>query len=73
VANNLGFLKQCIARFALIEFIDRASDSCYLRIRSGSFDVCDADMFKGNLVDETLVEVVKLLAPDLLDPDLLNE
>jgi hypothetical protein len=67
VANNLGFLKQCIARFALIEFIDRASDSCYLRIRSGSFDVCDADMFKGNLADETLVEVVKLLAPNLLD------
>jgi len=73
VANNLGFLKQCIARFALIEFIDRASDSCYLRIRSGSFDVCDADMFKGNLADESLVEVVKLLAPNLLDPDLLNE
>ncbi|MCP4766665.1 MAG: hypothetical protein GY875_10365 [Gammaproteobacteria bacterium] len=66
VANNLGFLKQCIARFALIEFIDRASDSCYLRIRSGSFDICDADLFKGNLVDGTLVEVVKLLAPDLL-------
>jgi len=66
VANNLGFLKQCIARFALIEFIDRASDSCYLRIRSGSFDVCDADLFNGNLADETLVEVVKQLAPDLL-------
>jgi hypothetical protein len=66
VANNLGFLKQCIARFALIEFIDRVSDFCYLRIRSGSFEVCDADLFKGNLADHTLVEVVKLLAPDLL-------
>ncbi len=66
VANNLGFLKQCITRFALIEFIDRVSDTCYLRIRSGSFEICDADLFKRNLVDKTLVEVVKLLAPDLL-------
>jgi hypothetical protein len=66
VANNLGFLKQCIARFALIEFIDRASDNCYLRIRSGSFEICEADLFKRNLGDDTLVEVVKLLAPDLL-------
>ena len=73
VANNLGFLKQCIARFALIEFIDRASDRCYLRIRSGSFDVCDNDLFKGNLADETLVEVVKLLAPDLLNDQTLDD
>ena len=67
VAKNLGFFKQCITRFGLIEFIDRASDNCYLRIRSGSFDICDTDLFKRNLADETLVEVVRLLAPDLLD------
>jgi thymidylate kinase len=65
VANNLGFLRQCIARFALIEFIDRDRDSCYLRIRSGSFEVCDAGLFERHLSDETLVEVVRLLAPDL--------
>ena len=67
VEHNLGFLKQCISRFALIEFIDRASENCYLRIRSGSFEVCDDALFETNLSDETLVEVVRLLAPDLLD------
>ncbi len=41
VANNLGFLQQCIKRFALIEFIDRQTERCFLAIRGGSFDVCE--------------------------------
>jgi hypothetical protein len=66
VASNLGFLRQCINRFALIEFIDRQCDNCYLVIRGGSFEVLDTDLFQRNLADESLREVVTLLAPDLL-------
>jgi hypothetical protein len=65
VANNLGFLRQCINRFPLIEFIDRSSNSCYLVIRRGSFEICDADLFERKLADDNLREVIAQLAPDL--------
>jgi len=66
VENNLGFLRQCIAKFKLIEFVDVETDNCFLAIRSGSFELVDTELFKRNLVDETLREIVELLAPDLL-------
>ncbi|MCP4877017.1 MAG: hypothetical protein GY896_16280 [Gammaproteobacteria bacterium] len=66
VSRNLGFLKQCIARFKLIEFIDKDSDSSFLVIRSGSFEVSNTKLFRQNMVNETLREIITLLAPDLL-------
>ena len=66
VANNLGFLRQCISRFGVIEFMARDSDRCFLAIRNGSFEICDAEIFRQNLADESLREVISLLAPDLL-------
>ena len=66
VENNLGFLHQCISKFKLIEFVDIETDTGFLAMRSGSFDVVDNDLFRQNLADETLREVVALLAPDLL-------
>ena len=66
VENNLGFLRQCITKFKLIEFVDLTTDNCYLAIRSGSFEIVDTELFKQNLADETLCEIVGLLAPDLL-------
>ena len=66
VKNNLGFLRQCIAKFNLIEFVDIKTDTGFLAIRAGSFDVVDKDLFRQNLADETLREIVTLLAPDLL-------
>jgi hypothetical protein len=66
VANNLGFFKQCIKRFGLIEFIDRQSETCFLAIRSGSFEVCDATLLLQNLADNSLREMLVQLAPDLL-------
>ena len=66
VANNLGFFKQCIKRFALIEFIDRQSESCFLTIRRGSFDIIDAALFEQSLGDDSLREMLTQLAPDLL-------
>jgi hypothetical protein len=66
VANNLGFLRQCIAKFKLIEFVDKSTDTSFLTIRSGSFEVSNPEIFRQNLADETLHEIVELLAPDLL-------
>jgi hypothetical protein len=66
VENNLGFLRQCIAKFKLIEFVDVTTDNCFMAIRSGSFEVVDTELFKQNLADETLRDIVALLAPDLL-------
>ena len=66
VAKNLGFLRQCIARIKLIEFIDVESDSAYLAIRSGSFEVIDTALFDQNLADDSLRQIVEQLAPDLM-------
>ena len=66
VAKNLGFLRQCISRFKLIEFVDEKTDISYMTIRSGSFEISDPEIFRHNLADETLHEIVELLAPDLL-------
>ena len=66
VEKNLGFLRQCISKFKLIEFIDIKTDIGFLAIRSGSFDVVDDDLFRQNLAEETLRDIVTLLAPDLL-------
>ena len=64
--NNLGFLRQCIARIPLIELVDRADEVCYLKIQSGSFSVVDAERF-GLMLDQAgLREMVAELAPDLL-------
>jgi len=66
VAKNLGFLRQCIARIKLIEFVDIDSNQVFLSIRSGSFNVADATLLQQNLGDEILSEILSELAPDLL-------
>ena len=70
VANNLGFLRQCINRIASIEFIDRDSERGYLAIQRGSFEITDEALFRKQLADPQLRETLEILAPDLLDPDL---
>lgn len=66
VANNLGFLRQCIARIKLIEFVDIKTDTAFLSIRSGSFEVVDPGLFVKNVRDQTLRDIIEQLAPDLL-------
>ena len=65
VAKNLGFLRQCIARIKLIEFVDIESGRVFLSIRSGSFDITDPALLRKNLEDDTLSEILSELAPDL--------
>jgi len=66
VSKNLGFLRQCIAKINLIEFVDLETDKAFLAIRSGSFEVIDAKLLAQNLADDSLREIIEQLAPDLL-------
>ena len=66
VEKNLGFLRQCIERIEKIEFADAGSESSYLSIRSGKFEIVDQQLFKLKLSDATLREIMFELAPDLL-------
>ena len=66
VGNNLGFLRQCIARIELIEFVEERDERVYLQVRRGSFEVVDEDLLRRSLDDETLREILSALAPDLL-------
>lgn len=63
--NNLGFLRQCIARIPLIEFVDTETDRAFLRIQSGSFSLLDENLYRNNLHDHTLEAIIAELAPDL--------
>ncbi len=64
--NNLGFLRQCISRIPLIEFVDTDTGRPFLRIQSGSFSLLDENLYRKNLHDPTLGEIISELAPDLL-------
>ena len=66
VAKNLGFLRQCIARIRRIDFVDVDSERIYLAIVSGRFEVADEALFRQNLADDSLREILDVLAPDLL-------
>ena len=59
-------LRQCIQRISLIEFVDLDSDSNYLSIRSGKFEVVDESIFRHRLEDDSLRDIVAELAPELL-------
>ncbi len=63
--NNLGFLRQCITRIPLIEFVDSETGEAYLRIRSGSFGLLEQNLYRKNLRDPALGEIIAELAPDL--------
>ncbi len=64
--HNLGFLRQCISRIPLIEFVDADTDRAFMRIQSGSFGLLDENLYRKNLHDPTLGEIIAELAPDLL-------
>lgn len=66
VSGNLQFLRECIRRIDLIEFVDIETDSVYLNIRSGKFSTIDEGLLKTNLQDETMREAIEILAPQLL-------
>ncbi len=67
VEKNLGFLRQCIKRIEHIEFVDTDSETSYLSILSGRFEIVNLQLFQCKLRDNTLREIILQIAPQLLD------
>jgi hypothetical protein len=65
IENNLGLLRQCIKRIERIDFIDADSDSRYLSVRSGTFEIDDKQLFLRKMTDKTLHVIISELAPGL--------
>ena len=66
VENNLGFIRQCIAKINLIEFVDEQSQQTYVTIRAGSFEINEHGLFDQHLGDPAFHSIIATLAPDLL-------
>lgn len=66
VQNNMGFLKQCLARIPQINFVDEGSGRVYVQVKAGVFEVMDASRFATLLKDETLTQVFREVAPQIM-------
>ena len=65
VAENTGFLKECLRRIANIDFVDRASGLAYLRARQGEFHVLDAAVLAQVLQEQEIADVLSEIAPGI--------
>ncbi len=66
VENNVGFLKQCIKKIPLINFIDQVSENIYMRVQDGEFKIVDNHIFEAALKDTELNQIFMEVAPQLL-------
>ncbi|GGO76302.1 hypothetical protein GCM10011348_03180 [Marinobacterium nitratireducens] len=66
VEKNLEFLKQCLARIPLVNFLDQSTERVYVRVRRGVFEVVDESRFFVLQEDDTLVRVFREVAPSIL-------
>jgi len=67
VENNAGFLQQCVKRIPSVNFIDRVSNTVYVRVSNGVFEVTNEGVFAAAIGDEQLAEVYSTIAPSLLE------
>ena len=67
VAKNLGFLRQCIKRIEHIDFIEPDTETCYLSIQAGKYQITDEALFDQQSADQTMRDILLALAPDLLE------
>ena len=66
VADNLGFLRQCIARIERIDWVEPGSETIYLTMSAGRSEVVDADCLQRRLADPAIAEILAELAPEIL-------
>ncbi|MEH6652095.1 MAG: hypothetical protein V7707_18895 [Motiliproteus sp.] len=66
VPNNMGFLKQCLARIPQINFVDESTGRVYVRVKRGVFEVMDESRFAALLEDDTLTQVFREVAPQIM-------
>ncbi len=63
VANNIGFLKQCLRKIPCVNFIDPASGDPYARVRNGVFSVLNTQVLEEKSEAGEWTEVFKEIAP----------
>ena len=63
VANNIGFLNQCILKIPEVNFIDEISHEAYARTIEGHFQVLSPDRFNEVLLDQTLAQIFSEISP----------
>ena len=66
VADNLGFLRQCIARIDRIDWVDPDSGTTYLTMSAGRSEVTDADCLRRQLEDTAIAEILAELAAEIV-------
>ncbi len=69
VQNNLGFLFQCIEKINHLDFIDPDTNTCYLSVLDGVFQIKNQAIFDNQIDDVTFLLIIAEIAPDLL-PDI---
>ncbi|OMH38173.1 hypothetical protein [Motiliproteus sp. MSK22-1] len=57
IANNIGFLKQCIQKIPVVNFEDETSHEIYASTESGNFQVLNKNLFDKLLTDKTLAQI----------------
>ena len=65
VAENIGFLKECLRRIANIDFVDRDSGLAYLRARRGDFEVLNAAVLARALQEQEFAALLSEIAPSV--------
>jgi hypothetical protein len=65
VANNIGFLQQCIRKIENVRFLDLESGLVYVTATSGKFRVTDVGLFAAKLLDPDLSSIFLQLAPEI--------
>jgi len=66
IARNLGFLNECIKRITVVNFVDEASGTSYVRVQNGIFDVLDMVTLYRVLGDKRVAAVFGEIAPQIL-------
>ena len=66
VASNCGFLRECIRRIRVVNFVDRVSGTTYLQARDGVLDVLDRDRLARMLDQAETAAAIREIAPHLI-------
>lgn len=65
-AGNCGFLRECIRRIGVVNFVDPASGTTYLQARNGVLDVLDRDTLSRILDQAETRAALREIAPHLI-------
>lgn len=66
VANNAGFLKECVRRIPMVNFVEPASGVCYLTLKGGKGEVRDAAVLAQVAQEAEIGAAIGEIAPEVL-------